>query len=41
MDRLDGRSLQDLIDQPGSNKPLCESRDGAPVPLSMDGRARK
>lgn len=41
MERLDGRSLQDLIDQPGANKPLCETRPGPTVTLMVESKARK
>lgn len=41
MERLDGRSLQDLVDQPGENKPLCETRPGSSVSLMIDGKSRK
>ncbi len=37
---LDGKSLRDLVDQPGANKPLCDARAGA-VALSVNGRSRR
>lgn len=39
LDRLDGHTLQSLIDQPGASKPLCESKPT--VAVTLDGRPRR